>query len=271
MVSTAMSSSNSIIDIQHYLPAPVEDFRNSVLNDLTSKGYALPSLLPAFGDLLDQARLKYVSLLSSNQLLFRETSFSFSWKDLSSAYISKFAIGSKNGLGQPYAQLLRTTYLPNSIKSIKELSCPLLQCSYILVRLRNILSDIDENFGYNPEKENFWNACRIHDYPCGGGFMMQHSDTAFPNVLAKSKIPFLQIYASLSVKGIDFTRGGGYVTPNDSDIIYTDRTQESRSRIALFDGTIEHGVNPIDPHIPFSFDHRNSRSALFASLYPVIN
>ena len=35
-------------------------------------------------------------------------------------------------------------------------------------------------FGANPERDGFWDACRVHHYPRGGGFMVVHKDTHFP-------------------------------------------------------------------------------------------
>ncbi len=190
----------------------------------------------------------------------------FHYSDLEKKPHRKLAIGSTNGIGDPYAQFLQTTYFsmndpkyPNLGKIFAE-----------LIKLRNEIVGIDLDFGNNPKRDGFWNACRIHHYPSGGGFMIGHRDTHFPSLLAESGFPFLQILVMLCNRGEDFNKGGGFVVNRSGEkILYED--QNSLGKIAYFDGSIVHGVDDVDNDKVVDFQSRSGRLAAFVGLYKVLD
>ncbi len=102
--------------------------------------------------------------------------------------------------------------------------------------------------------------------------MSGHYDITFPKVLANCQLPFLQVSASLSMKGRDYIEGGGFVIEKNSENkVFTDRTHKRSSLITIFDGSCLHGVDEVDPFRNLSFNPTYMRSTLFAGLYPFKN
>lgn len=174
----------------------------------------------------------------------------------------KMAIGATNGIGDPYAQFLITTYLSSNSKFH-----PLLSSAAIkIIKIRNSLLGIDLNYGLG-SNDKFWNAQRIHFYPSGGGFMVQHKDSHFPKILRKDNLSFLQCCILLSNKGTKkcFTKGGFFIISNNRKV-YLENIN-SAGNLVFFDGSITHGVDTIDPDILLNLDSSRGRLALFVNLY----
>jgi len=206
------------------------------------------------------ARNEYLSIFRG--LALHPPSQKFKVGDLKTSPWRKLAIGSTNGLGQNYAQLLQTTYFPES-----DSKYPSLTRLWSLLRvLRNELSDLDPIFGSDATRDGFWNACRIHHYPIGGGFMVEHRDTHFPSILESNRLPFLQVMMLLSNRVVDFSTGGGYVIGRDDKIIDLE-SESAIGTIVIFDGSVRHGVNDTDKHEILSFDSSRGRIAAFINLY----
>lgn len=127
-----------------------------------------------------------------------------------------------------------------------------------MIELRNILTGNTPDYGDHPEVEGFWNACRIHHYPRGGGFMVMHKDTHFPKLLGDSK--FLQVLFLMSERGVDFTSGGGAIRDLQGQMIDIEEIGGLGS-IIFYDGRIWHGVLDADPLGEFSFDEPTGRLA----------
>ena len=49
--------------------------------------------------------------------------------------------------------------------------------------MRNSLTLMNAEYGSSLGLDEFWNACRIHHYPQGGGHMAIHRDTLLPALL----------------------------------------------------------------------------------------
>lgn len=255
--------------IQEYIDVPLEQFKYSAIEELIHYGYSQPVLNQNFADLLDKSLFDYANLLTKYRP--NSSNSSFKWSDLNESCYLKYAIGSKNGLGESYAQLLQSLYLPNRLEFLIDNTCPIYKVTLLLILIRNFLCELNPCFGFNPTSEGFWNSSRVHHYPSGGGFMMSHKDTAFPKALEKSKIKFLQVSASLSIKNWTYFEGGGFVISKDGRKIYTDRTNSNKSTITLFDGSITHGVEDVDKSNLLSFSPEAGRLAIFAGLYPYID
>jgi hypothetical protein len=175
-------------------------------------------------------------------------------------------IGSSNGLGDPCAQLLQSTYF-----DIEDGNYPHLSALFRLITaIRNRLMRVDPSFGAAPERDGFWNACRVHHYPRGGGFMAKHKDTSLPRILsAKLAKPYYQVGILLSRKNIDFFNGGGFVITNREEKIDLE-VQSGFASIVIFDGRFNHGVDDIDLDQVLDFSRPDGRLAAFANLYRVM-
>lgn len=210
------------------------------------------------------ARAEYLKAMSSLQVHApRER---FSPKDLEHGPWRKFTIGSANGLGESYAQMLQTTYFHEH-----NVGTPTLNAFFAaLIKLRNRVLGIRDDFGSKPSQDEFWNACRIHHYPRGGGFMVEHNDTHFPKVLSSSDVPFLQVMAPLSTKGVDFHTGGSFVINRDAVRMYPE-DECPIGAVVMFDGSTRHGVEDVDPDQVLDFNLPSGRIAAFVNLYQVLN
>jgi hypothetical protein len=173
----------------------------------------------------------------------------------------KCAIGSGNGLGHPISQLLLTTYLhPDSshVPALQNLFSP-------MIRLRNRLMRVPDGFGFVPARDGFWNASRIHHYPCGGGFMTAHADTYFPVELGDR--PFYQVGALLSRKGVDFQTGGGFVVSKKDGKKVDIESEGGFGTVVIFDGKTVHGVDDVDTHEVMDIHSTTGRIAAFVNVY----
>src|SRR5262245_48155252 len=74
--------------------------------------------------------------------------------DLAAGPWRKYTIGSKNGVGEAYAQLLQTTYFAPGPSSPS-----LTRLFEIIIALRNQLMHVASDFGVSPVRDGFWNAC----------------------------------------------------------------------------------------------------------------
>ena len=94
--------------------------------------------------------------------------------------------------------------------------------------------------------------------------MMTHRDTYFPVKLGD--LPFYQVMVPLSVKGRDFSEGGGILVTKQGERLNTDEIGGMGS-IIVFDGRIQHGVDDVDPQEVIDFESQGGRLAAFANLY----
>lgn len=226
--------------------------------EVSTTGLAIVPPTDARRDLYAGARDDYLAAFANAPVQPPKRAFRPS--DLAAGPWRKFTIGSRNGVGEAYAQLLQTTYFdPNGA------SHPSLNALFsMIIALRNQLMKVAPDFGVDADRDGYWNACRVHHYPRGGGFMMNHCDTYFPIKLGD--LPFYQVMAPLSVKGRDFTDGGGTVTTRQGQRLNTDEIAGFGALI-VFDGRIQHGVDDVDPAAILSFDDAGGRMAAFANLY----
>ena len=213
-----------------------------------------------FRSIASKAQEEYIASMKANTLIPQKQQFHYT--DLFKKPHRKLAIGSTNGLGHPIGQFLQTTYFSKDDVQYPNLGA---MFSY-LIKLRNNILGVDEDFGNDPERDRFWNACRIHHYPVGGGFMTEHVDSYFPDLLAKSGHPFLQVICCLSQRGEGFKTGGGYVINREGEkVSFEDNS--SKGNIVCFDGSILHGVEDVDNDEIVDFNSSLGRIASFVGLY----
>ncbi|PYJ86678.1 MAG: hypothetical protein DME70_07790 [Verrucomicrobia bacterium] len=186
----------------------------------------------------------------------------FDYKKLSRKPWRKLAIGSKNGLGHSIAQNLQTTYFSPDDRNYPGLGVLFRS----MVAVRNKLMAVDLDFGSNPKRDGFWNACRIHHYPRGGGFMSVHRDTYFRKKLADKNKPFYQMLVLLSQKKVDFFTGGGVLVDFDDKKIDVE-TEGGFGSMILYDGRTKHGVEDIDLDQVIDFSRSDGRIVALTNLY----
>jgi len=224
---------------------------------LADRGYAI--LHPAgLEDLCMRARAEYVDVFRKTAPQPPKKRFSFA--DLKSGPWKKMVIGSQNGVGEAYAQLLQAVYFDAFASSWPALN----ELFRFMNTLRNQLMKVEADFGDQPARDKFWNACRVHHYPRGGGFMMMHRDTHFP--LKLGDLPFYQVMVPLSVKGRDFVNGGGVLIDKQGEKLNTDEIAGLGS-VVIFDGRIQHAVEDVDPQETMNFQDELGRLAAFSNLY----
>ena len=177
----------------------------------------------------------------------------------------KYSVGSKSGNGEPYSQLLQTTYFSSTTPGFPALTSIFKK----MIMLRNFLTGMPNDYGNNLKLDEFWNACRVHHYPSGGGHMAQHKDTLFPKLLSEFELPFIQIMITFSKRDEDFHSGGGYVLKKGEKFFFEGRG--CYGDLVIFDGNTEHGVDDIDNNELLDMSRSNGRMALFVSLYKNLN
>lgn len=212
------------------------------------------------------ARAEYRRCLKNSAL--HATREKFHYSALTKAPWRKLAIGSTNGLGVAYAQNLQTIYFDSSDANYPALG----RIFGFMVEIRNKLMRVDPSFGSNPERDRFWNACRVHHYPRGGGFMAVHKDTHFPQVISTQiGKPFYQICVLLSRKNEDFFTGGGVIIDDDGQNKIDLEEKAGFGSLVLFDGRTYHGVEDVDLDQVIDFSRPDGRLAAFVNLYSAVS
>jgi len=227
-------------------------------HEVSSTGLSIVRPAAGFLELCEAARGDYLAAFRRAKV--QPPKQAFKAADLAAGPWRKFTIGSRNGVGEAYAQLLQTMYFDPTESGHPSLN----KLFDVVIELRNRLMRVAPDFGCDPVGDGYWNACRVHHYPRGGGFMMNHCDTYFPVKLGD--LPFYQVMAPLSVKGRDFSEGGGILVTHQGERLNTDEMAGIGS-LVVFDGRIQHGVDDVDPREVMNFDDEAGRLAAFANLY----
>src|SRR6185312_14440020 len=232
-------------------------------NALNSNGYLIIHD-PELEQLSQKARAEYDRCLQASKL--HATREKFHYSILAQEPWRKLAIGGSNGLGYQYAQNLQSIYFDANDKNYPALGA----LFGFMVKVRNRLMGVAPDFGSNPERDRFWNACRIHHYPRGGGFMATHRDTHFPHLIKEQlDKPFYQVSVLLSRKGEDFVSGGGIVQNRQGNTIDLEKAGGFGTMV-IFDGRTPHGVDDVDLDQVIDFTSPSGRLAAFVNLYAVL-
>lgn len=230
-----------------------------ILERVKTEGYCV---IKKFADhqLVNRAKEEY--LRSMDVLETHSPKQKFRPEQLEQEPWRKLAIGSRTGSGEAYSQILQTTYF-----SERDQNFPALIALFqLMIGLRNELTGMAANYGSNLETDHFWNACRVHHYPQGGGHMSAHRDTLFPKMLEEFDLPFIQIMMAISNRHADFTSGGGFIEDKNGERHFFEDS-DSCGALVLFDGSTVHGVDDVDLDEVLSFGAKTGRIALFVNLY----
>ena len=230
-----------------------------IISKIKNDGFCLIENFIKF-DAVNKARSEYFS--SMDILVKHPQGEKFLPQKLNAAPWRKLAIGSKSGSGESYSQVLQTTYFSQNDSNYPAL----INIFNVMIKIRNNLTGMRDDYGSDLSGDEFWNACRVHHYPKGGGHMASHRDTLFPKLLGEFEIPFVQIMVTLSERERDFNSGGGYIQKNDGDKFFFESSSNEGS-LVLFDGSTIHGVDDVDSNKVIDFDSNTGRIALFVNLY----
>ena len=133
-------------------------------------------------------------------------------------------------------------------------------------KLRNIIQGYPEDFAINSIQENLWSALRLQHYPAGGGFFSKHKDVVLEKTTMESGLKqFNQFLLLLTTKGEHFNRGGAFVYDHDKKIDL--EVVATGGDVIIYNGTNEHGVDDIDPHLTPNTNLKSGRLVLINSLY----
>ncbi|MEA2413854.1 MAG: hypothetical protein QOI58_511 [Thermoanaerobaculia bacterium] len=208
----------------------------------------------------DAARDEYDTCLTTLQLHAPRARFDY--KQLSTEPWRKLAIGGRNGDGLAIAQNLQTTYFDANDENYPALGA----LFHTMIGVRNTLMAVNLDFGNDPQRDGFWNACRVHHYPRGGGFMSVHRDEYLPGKLAEKDKPFYQMLVLLSRKNVDFHTGGGVLVSFEGRTIDME-TEAGFGSMILYDGRTPHGVEDVDLDQIIDFSRPDGRMAALVNLY----
>jgi hypothetical protein len=228
-------------------------------HDLNHHGYLIVKD-PMLEQICSAARVEYEECFKSTTP--RAPRDRFDYKVLREKPWRKMAIGSKTGLGEPIAQNMQSIYFGEGDKNYPSLSALFNE----MIKVRNKLMQVDEAFGSDPEKDGFWNACRIHHYPRGGGFMTVHRDEYFPDKLEEKNKPFYQMLVLLSRKNIDFMSGGGVLIDSQGQKVDIE-IEAGFGSMVLYDGRTPHGVEDVDLDQVIDFTRADGRLVALVNLY----
>ncbi len=116
------------------------------------------------------------------------------------------------------------------------------------------------------ENSGIWSALRVQHYPRGGGFLVPHQDTVISTTQKWSGMKkFIQLLLPLSEKGIDYKKGGGFVDVEGRRVLVDD--QCVLGDMVMYSGLQVHGVQEIDPDMPFDMDVRFGRQVMMCSFF----
>lgn len=177
----------------------------------------------------------------------------------------KLCIGSSSLNDEPIYRLHRIIYNPLWSKNIYKLKDIFIE----FCKIRNYILNKKENYCIDKIEDNLWSACRILQYPIGGGHMSEHSDYILKDVSKKNNTNFLQLILLLSEKGKDFEQGGAYIK-NKNNFIDLEKYAK-RGDILIYKSTLKHGVKEIDPFKKLNLEKINGRVVLMNSLYQNFN
>ncbi len=107
--------------------------------------------------------------------------------------------------------------------------------------LKNLVSDISADRFLFDSDENYTARIAAQFYPVGRGYLSSHRDPVYEHQLC---IPTV----TLSKKGIDYQKGGAVFSTRRGRKINIDDFSEVGD-VTLFDASLVHGVDPIDPSL----------------------
>jgi hypothetical protein len=129
-----------------------------------------------------------------------------------------------------------------------------------MFRLRNVLSDLDEEYALSDITDGLISLPLVQQYPRGGGFMQEHQD---PDNAQK-----VVVNTILSTFSSDYEKGGLFYRDESGEKIYVDN-QLNPGDAFVFYPTLSHGVDPVDEHRTIDWKKTDGRWMCFSTLVSV--
>ncbi|MGP8217106.1 MAG: hypothetical protein ACLQQ4_16170 [Bacteroidia bacterium] len=122
-----------------------------------------------------------------------------------------------------------------------------------IYELKNYLGGFDkDSFIKNIPSQGVVARLNVHHYPVGGGYQAEHIDPAGP-------FAEIQTLIIASEKGKDYKTGGVYARKElGGEKFYLDDYVETGDMLVV-SPAIPHGVEPIDPELPYTWNTNNGR------------
>lgn len=138
----------------------------------------------------------------------------------------------------------------------------------IFAGFRNQVLGLPDSFAIDEiENDRRYSALRFQHYPKGGGFLVEHRDIVNVANNEHHKFEeFIQFLLPLTVKGEDYSTGGGFLIDKNNCEIDVDSTCPLGG-VIIYSGTLSHGVREIDPNYPFLPFQSAGRIVMMASLF----
>lgn len=135
------------------------------------------------------------------------------------------------------------------------------------ISVRNRILGLEAGYATDKvEDDRVWSALRVQHYPRGGGFLVPHTDTVISAAQNWSGIrDFVQMLLPLTKKGVDYIDGGGFVDIEGNRILVDDQCE--LGDVIVYSGMKVHGVQEIDPQLPFDMDLRFGRQVMMCSFF----
>lgn len=124
-------------------------------------------------------------------------------------------------------------------------------------KLRNILSNLPENYALDRIENGMISVPLVQQYPRGGGYMQEHQD---PDVGQK-----VIINTILSSIPKDFEKGGLFCRDDSGNKVYIDPLLNPGDSIIFYPQT-RHGADPIDPSFELDWNRDDGRWMCFSTL-----
>lgn len=173
----------------------------------------------------------------------------------------KWSIGRGPHASEGRARMMRTLYNPLWDEDVYGLHDVFRrQC-----RLRNRLAGLPPDYAIDAPEDGLFTAARVHHYPSGGGFMAGHVDSIIPSVYAGSELGFHNTLLLVTEKGRDYHAGGGFIEIDGEHVVYDDHCRAGD--VLVYDQRLVHGVDDVDPTVPFRADSLAGRVTGFVSFF----
>ena len=175
--------------------------------------------------------------------------------------ISKWSIGGMSASQAGVSRFMLMVYNPMACADIFRLH----RTFRTLIEARDILAMRDEVLFDEKLPPPLFNGTRIQIYPKGGGFMTAHRDSRAAENLKGFSDTYVQLVLLLTEKGVDYTAGGAYIRRGEDAI--DAEAGSLASDVLVYDGNTLHGVEDIDPDLPFTPSDLCGRAVALATIY----
>jgi hypothetical protein len=129
-----------------------------------------------------------------------------------------------------------------------------------LFRLRNLISNLPENYALENLEDDMISIPIVQQYPSGGGYMQEHMDPSIGQ-----KVVFSVLLSKFSR---DFFSGGLFFRNEKNEKIYVD-SKLNPGDAFVFHPNTRHGVDPIDPENKLDWNNFHGRWMCFSALVNV--